>query len=294
MWEKGVTIPAKDLKRSGDSLYGTCPGLEEGSEYVFRVKAVNKGGPSPPSPQSESMIAKVRFVKPFVQQPGMYDIEVRNGRTFRYDLWFGGEPPPTVSWERNGARISADERTTLEQFAKNAVYCERNAVLTVARSVRAVDGGRYKFRVTSEAGSFEATGFVNVLDVPEKPRALSVDEIRAEHVKVSWVKPEDDGGTPITGYVIRVLDLEGGDWMVVAETKAATLNASIKGLKPGHLYQLEVCAVNKEGESNPTRTKDPILAENPYSKSLEMGRSWSELRSKSLLLFGPPFDTVVL
>ena len=39
-------------------------------------------------------------VKPFLKQPGMYDIEVRKGRTFRYDLWFGGEPPPTVFWER--------------------------------------------------------------------------------------------------------------------------------------------------------------------------------------------------
>ena len=32
----------------------------------------------------------------------MYDIEIKKGRTFRYDLWYGGEPPPTVIWERNG------------------------------------------------------------------------------------------------------------------------------------------------------------------------------------------------
>lgn len=66
MWEKGITIPVKDLKiGAGGLLYGTCPGLVEGSEYVFRVKAVNKGGPSLPSPQSESMIAKIRFSKFF-------------------------------------------------------------------------------------------------------------------------------------------------------------------------------------------------------------------------------------
>ena len=63
MWEKGVTIPAKQLRNVGGMLHGTCPGLVEGNEYVFRIKAVNKGGPSLPSPQSESMIAKTRFSK---------------------------------------------------------------------------------------------------------------------------------------------------------------------------------------------------------------------------------------
>ena len=29
---------------------------------------------------------------------------------------------------------------------------------------------------------------------------------------------------------------------------------------------MEVCAINKEGEGPPARTKDPIKAENPYSK----------------------------
>ena len=51
-------------------------------------------------------------------------------------------------------------------------------------------------------------------------------------------------------------------WLQVAET--AGLTVAIKGLKPGHLYQLEVCAINKEGIGPPIRTKDPIKAENPY------------------------------
>jgi titin len=42
-----------------------------------------------------------------------------------------------------------------------------------------------------------------VLDVPGKPRQLTPDEVRAEHVKLSWLPPEDDGGTPITSYLVR-------------------------------------------------------------------------------------------
>ena len=66
MWEQGITLPAKEVKNVNGMLSGTCPGLVEGNEYVFRIKAVNKDSkgrkcPSLPSPQSESMIAKIRF-----------------------------------------------------------------------------------------------------------------------------------------------------------------------------------------------------------------------------------------
>ena len=116
--------------------------------------------------------------------------------------------------------------------------------------------------------SFEATGFVNVLDVPSKPRLLKPDEVRtvrkkirrmrktekediewkqfrkmkkwgktkkvrAEHVKLSWNPPEDDGGTPILKYLLRfkslvrfiwqqsilnrMMDLDCNEWITACE-----------------------------------------------------------------------------
>ena len=50
------------------------------------------------------------------------------------------------------------------------------------------------------------------------------------------------------------------------QTPSNGLSAKIDGLRPGHLYQFEVYAINKEGLSLPIRTKDPIKAENPYSE----------------------------
>ena len=52
-------------------------------------------------------------------------------------------------------------------------------------------------------------------------------------------------------------------------------SATAKGLKPGHLYQFEVSAINKEGQSEPIFTGDPILAENPYS---EHHKCWELLK----------------
>ncbi len=39
------------------------------------------------------------------------------------------------------------------------------------------------------------------------------DEVRAEHVKLSWQPPVDDGGTPITNYLVRYMDIDTGEWV---------------------------------------------------------------------------------
>ena len=88
-------------------------------------------------------------------------------------------------------------------------------------------------------------------------------KVRSGFCKLSWDSPEDDGGTPVTQYVINMMDLTVNDWVTAAETKDKSVE--IKNLKPGHLYRFEVVAVNKEGESQPARLKDPVKAENPYT-----------------------------
>merc|ERR1719331_2192406 len=127
MWQEGSVLTIKDVRISGGMVHGTCPILVEGNEYIFRIKAVNKSSKghwnySIPSEPSDSMIAKIRYMKAFIHQPGMYDIELKKGHTFRYDIWFGGEPPPTVTWEREGTVIQPNERITLELMAKKTVF----------------------------------------------------------------------------------------------------------------------------------------------------------------------------
>jgi len=280
MWQEGSILPVPSdqvqIRTNSEGVqmvYGTCPILVEGNEYIFRIKAVNKSSKghwnySIPSEPSDSMIAKIRYMKAFIHQPGMYDIELKKGHTFRYDIWFGGEPPPTVTWEREGTVIQPNERITLELMAKKTVYCERNTVLTVKKADRAADTGLYRIRLTCEGGSFEATGFVNVLDVPSKPRLLKPDEVRAEHVKLSWNAPEDDGGTPIIRYLLRMMDLDCNEWITACEVTAPTCAATVKNLKPGHLYRFEVYAINKEGESPPVQS-EPVKAEAPYKPPSE-------------------------
>jgi len=268
-WVQGKVLTVKEVEAMGNKIKGKIDGLIEGCEYQFRVRAVNKGGPSIPGPPSDSMIAKHRFIPPHIIGDGIFDITLKKGRPIRYDIWFGGEPAPSCEWMRNGRTLTSDENTSVELYSKNTIYTERNTVMSIPKADRARDTGRYTIKLVCEAGTFEASANVNVLDVPSKCRNMHVDEVRAEHVKLSWAPPEDDGGTPITSYLVRYMDIDSGEWVTACTT--STPNATASGLKPGHLYMFEISAINKEGQSEPLFTGDPILAENPYRPPSQPG-----------------------
>ena len=96
MWQEGSVLPVASVQfrtspEGVPMVHGTCPILVEGNEYIFRVKAVNASSKghwnySIPSEPSDSMIAKIRFMQAFIHQPGMYDIELKKGHTFRYNI----------------------------------------------------------------------------------------------------------------------------------------------------------------------------------------------------------------
>jgi len=48
---------------------------------------------------------------------------------------------------------------------------------------------------------------------------------------------------------------------------------TIDGLTPKKKYKFRVKAVNKEGESEPLETDEPILARNPYGNNERLNRN---------------------
>lgn len=82
--------------------------------------------------------------------------------------------------------------------------------------------------------------------------------------KLEWEKPKDDGGTPISAYVVEKLDMQTGRWVPVGRSQKPEME--VKGLVEGHEYNFRVKAVNDEGESEPLETENSIIAKNPYGK----------------------------
>ena len=69
------------------------------------------------------------------------------------------------------------------------------------------------------------------------------DEVRAEHVKLSWQPPADDGGTPITNYLVRYMDIDTGEWVTsctVSLSNAVKTSKLKKYLKyPNYSYKMQ-------------------------------------------------------
>ena len=70
---------------------------------------------------------------PHLKGDGMHDITLKKGRPIRYDLWFGGEPAPSVEWIRDGRTLMSDPFTSIELYCKNTIYTERNTVLSIPK-----------------------------------------------------------------------------------------------------------------------------------------------------------------
>lgn len=155
------------------------------------------------------------------------------------------------------------DRITIDKY-------EKNTVLTIRRSVRS-DSGNYKLILTNSSGKCERTAEVVVLGKPSSPTGpLVAQEVRADHITVAWQKPKDNGGSDITGYVLEKMDMDTGRWIPAGEVGPNDTSFKIEGLTPQKKYKIRVKAVNKEGESEPLETEDPIVAKNPYGKCTTM------------------------
>ena len=57
---------------------------------------------------------------------------------------------------------------------------------------------------------------VDVLDKPTAPEGpLEVSDIKKDSARLKWKPPLDDGGSPVTGYVVQKKAVSGGDWVSV-------------------------------------------------------------------------------
>ena len=88
---KGPIYTIAEVREKQGMIHAKIKNLIEGYQYSFRVKAINLGSTglwnySPPSEPSATMTAKTRYAKAAFKEPGMHDIEVKAGKTFRYDI----------------------------------------------------------------------------------------------------------------------------------------------------------------------------------------------------------------
>ncbi|KAJ0005322.1 hypothetical protein NQD34_015216 [Periophthalmus magnuspinnatus] len=234
------------------------PGLIEGLEYRFRIRATNKIGDSEPRELQEVVLAKDILVPPEVT----VDVSCRDSLTIRAGQIINlitrvkGRPDPEITWTKDARALARDKRT---DFINNYPLCE----LVINDAVRG-DYGKYAIVAKNSSGQAQATIIVNVLDTPGACQNIKVAYVTKNSCMVSWENPEDNGGTEITQYIIECLQPSQRNWTLVSNDCTKRL---IKApLTEGCEYFFRVSAENKIGAGPPTETKNAVLAVDPIEK----------------------------
>ena len=142
---------------------------------------------------------------------------------------------------------------------------DKNTVVTVRKCERR-DTGKYRLVLTNTSGQCETCGDGVVLGRPGRPQGpIVITDVRAKKARVHWERPQDDGGSPVTGYMIERQDLDTGRWVPCGEAGPGDTEAAVDGLAEGRSYKFRVKAVNAEGESEPLETEEAVTAKNPYT-----------------------------
>ncbi len=103
-------------------------------------------------------------------------------------------------------------------------------------------------------GAWSGSAAATPVAVPMAPTAFMLE---AENMQITatWAAPDDDGGSEITGYKLQyreVTDPEGSWLDVTTDSPITTTSHTITELTNGTEYEVQVRAVNAQGNGNPS------------------------------------------
>jgi hypothetical protein len=197
------------------------------------------------------------LVKPRIDRKNLTIQKAKVGAKVFLDVDVTGEPVPEITWTLMGKEVTTKDNVTI----KNIDY---NTKFTIENGQRK-SSGKYKITATNQHGKDEEFVEIVFLGRPSKPMGpLEAFGITKDSCKLKWRPPEDDGGLPITGYIVEKMDKATGKWAPVCRTEGDKTECPVKGLQEGHEYMFRVKAVNDEGESEPLETNAAIKIKDPF------------------------------
>uniref|UniRef100_A0A3Q0SLB3 Uncharacterized protein n=1 Tax=Amphilophus citrinellus TaxID=61819 RepID=A0A3Q0SLB3_AMPCI len=209
----------------------------ENKEYIFRVRAENKAGIGRPS-------AATNPVK--IMDPIGLEVIVPQPLTIRVPIT--GYPTPVAKWTFGEKEYSESPHFDIHIFSCAAMYYITTTLLYID----------FMFGLSS-------------LDKPGPPAAFDISEITNESCLLAWNPPRDDGGSPITNYIVESRQCDKEEWVKLSATvKHTTFKASkLTALKDyifRKKYVIRVRAINSVGVSDPSDVSDKVSTKDPDCK----------------------------
>ena len=265
----------------------TVPSLENGTEYAFRVRAVNEDGGGIAS--NDATATPMDTTAPVLMSATTTALELK--LFYDENLDAGSEPAPSAfTVAVNGA----------SRAVTGVALDETKVTLTLASAVRAGDLVTVSYTVPAmnplrdearnPAAVFSDHPVTNEVPatVPDAPSSLAATP-GDESVTLRWTASAYDGGSEVTSHQYRRKTTGGfGSWEDIELSAPGEANATsypVASLANATSYTFEVQARNEEGESGPSNqasatpvagdTTAPMLR-SATTTALEVGLTYDE------------------
>jgi len=97
-----------------------------------------------------------------------------------------------------------------------------------------------------------------------RPAGQTVDENSVtDEINITWAVPKDDGGFPITGYKIEMLDIQTNNWIEITFIEGFEPRCTLSNILYGIMYRFRVIAYNDAGPSEPGDASEPVVIDVP-------------------------------
>lgn len=97
---------------------------------------------------------------------------------------------------------------------------------------------------------------------------MNITDVQRNAIGIQWQPPADDGGSPITGYVVEKREAKRNLWTKVAKVAASTTELLVDMLTEDTEYHFRVSTENKLGTSEPLETLSATMAKSPFGKHI--------------------------
>ncbi|XP_035517026.1 immunoglobulin-like and fibronectin type III domain-containing protein 1 [Morone saxatilis] len=136
------------------------------------------------------------FIKPVI---------IKSGKDAAFRLTFVGREPMKIQWYNEGEELLEDTHIKIEKSTSHSR-------LLLTKCHRKVSG-EIKIRIKNECGTTEAISQLVVLDKPTPPLGpVDIIESSANCIEFKWKPPKDNGGSPITDYILERQQIGRNSW----------------------------------------------------------------------------------
>lgn len=234
--ETSSTLTIENCTRYDAGKYTLSLENNSGRKSItFTVKVLDT--PGPPGPLTFKDVTRGALTL-------MWDAPLNDG---------GARIQHYVIEKREASRLSWQEVST---------KCSRQILRVTNLSI----GIPYLFRVMAEnqfglGEAYEMSEAIIATEEPAPPKRLDIIDTSNSTATLAWLKPEHDGGSRITGYIVETKAKGSDHWVFGGHTKS--LHMVIEGLVENTEYDFRVKAKNDAGLSDPRDAFASVIIKEP-------------------------------